>query len=558
MSTSSKEVIFAIHVPATEKRDDAHFIKERIYNEDGTYSNRSYIVKNLKRPIWVTKPNFRNHKDKKEFEDVEKLVKLETTESDKDKAVLKVLNIRNPKESPYVYGYDITSTSMIKLKSLIARDGVIGTYSVAAFDIETDIQTKEIILASIVFQDHIYCYALKRFVKGYMDMENYLAKAYKKLMGSYAEKYKYSFFICDKELDLIRDVFKKANELAPDFLAIWNMDYDIPHILSRLEYHKARYEDYICLQDIPRNYRVCRYKQGIKKKVKASGKVQPISPSLQWHSLICTANFYVIDAMCAYRQLRMGEQEKPSYSLDYITHLELGVSKIKLDEFDNLAGVAWHEQFQKKYPLEYAVYNMFDCVLILELDKKTGDLSSKLPSFAGFTDFTKFNSNPKKIVDALFYFAYKRNRIIGTAGKVNEEEDYDDYDEDDETALVETSSEDETANYRTLNNRGWIVTLPQNLLVKEGLRCIEEDRSLVTNIRGFVFDSDVTSAYPNATLVANVSKETTRRELSAVDGIPINTVREQNLGFIYGKVNSLEYAHVMLGLPKLSELDELT
>jgi len=59
-----------------------------------------------------------------------------------------------------------------------------------------------------------------------------------------------------------------------------------------------------------------------KKKVTASGQVKPINPALQWHTLILTASFYVIDAMCVYRQLRMAAQEEPS-NLNYILQKEL-------------------------------------------------------------------------------------------------------------------------------------------------------------------------------------------------------------------------------------------
>jgi hypothetical protein len=70
-----------------------------------------------------------------------------------------------------------------------------------------------------------------------------------------------------------------------------------------------------------------------------------------------------------------------------------------------------------------------------------------------------------------------------------------------------------------------------------------------------VYDSDVTSAYPNAGRASNVSKETTFRELVRIDDVEENVFRMQNLGLIAGPVNSIEYCNVMFNLPNPFELE---
>lgn len=383
----------------------------------------------------------------------------------------------------------------------------------------------------------------------------------KKAIAHYIPDYvnlEYTFSVCDNEVDLLKDNFRVINKWKPAFLSIWNMDFDIPKILERLEYHNTRPTDVLCDQMIPRNYRYCRYKQGQKKKVTASGVVKPINPSLQWHTLFVTAPYYVIDAMCVYRQLRMAGQEETSYALDPILKKEGIGGKLKFEPANGYSGIKWHLFLQEKYPVEYIVYNIYDCLGMLELDKKLKDLSATLPSFAGITDFNKFSSQVRKITDAVFLFGLDQNRIIGTVPKLTkpdaeEASEVPDEllagDEDDEEA------EEDPSKFKTLDLKGWIQLLPQNLLVHDGLKCIEEYPDAVTNLRGLTCDLDATSSYPSCTLVGNVSKETCVNELIRIDGVDEETFREQNLSICLGNVNLLEYFHVMFGLPSMTEID---
>lgn len=70
----------------------------------------------------------------------------------------------------------------------------------------------------------------------------------------------------------------------------------------------------------------------------------------------------------------------------------------------------------------------------------------------------------------------------------------------------------------------------------------------------FVFDSDEVSAYPSATMVLNVSKETTLKEIISIDGIDENVFRAQNLNFLLGSTNAVEYVTNMFNAPKPYEL----
>ena len=557
------ELRFAVYKKASDNNPDIHYLKECITHTDGTKTPRVSTVINFERPIWITHPRYRNHKEKKEFEDLDKVVELKSSQSNLNVTIAKALekislasNVKSIKDEVFLYGYDITSTAYIKYKSLLKNNNIQSPYTVATFDIETNVITKEIILATIAMEGKAYTAILKSFVSKSTDVINRVHKG----VELYLPKYKdldYKVEIFNNEIQLLKAIFNVATDWAPDFLAIWNMDYDIPYILDRIKKYKVDAKDILCDRNLPKEYKHCYYKQGIKKKVTASGVIKPIHPALQWHTLELTAPFYVIDAMCVYKQIRIAKQDEPSYSLDSILKKELNTQKLKFTEADGLTGLKWHNFMREKYPIEYTVYNLYDCLSMLELDNKTKDLTNALPAFSDMTDFAKFSSNPTKIVNALFRFCLDKKRIIGTASRVSKiDEDEIMYDISDDDIYHENGDID-VSKYKVLDLKNWIITLPQHLLVHNGMKCIEENPNIVTNIHALVFDSDVSSSYPSCTLVANVSKETTENEIIEIQGLKEEIFREQNLGFILGDVSALEYCSIMLGLPTLEELDNI-
>jgi len=72
---------------------------------------------------------------------------------------------------------------------------------------------------------------------------------------------------------------------------------------------------------------------------------------------------------------------------------------------------------QEKYPLEYTVYNMFDCISMEILDEITNDLSISLPMFTGCSDFADFKSQPKRTSDKLHYFCLRNKRVVGSVSQ---------------------------------------------------------------------------------------------------------------------------------------------
>lgn len=553
------ECRFAVYCPAQDgSGDDVHLIKERQHFADGSTKPNVKFLKNWRRPFWVTKKGMRNHQDKKEWERIEHLEKYEATQTNLVRAAARALgmpwfqgnDLRRLAVTPYLYGADILSSAVIKQSYRDQWKELNTPYSMAATDTETDVirGTNEIQMQTISMGSQIFTAIQKSFVAGYSNVEERLQQLLVKYLSA-AEmpdkngevkivnvleqrKIQWEIKLVDTEADVVTAVIQKAHEWSPDWLAIWNIDFDIPRMVAALDKRGINVADVFSDPRVPAKYRFFEYKQGTKKKVTASGKVMPIKPAAQWHTVFCPSSFYVIDAMCAYRQIRTGSQEEPSYALDNILKKhELG-GKLKFEEADGLTGIDWHQFMQERHPLEYVVYNVFDCVSMEMLDEKTTDLSITLPLFAGCSDFSKFNSQPRRTADKLHYFCLENGRVIGT-----------------------TSGEMATEfDKETIGLDGWIVTLPAHLVVDNGLQVIEEYPTLRTNIRAHVGDLDVSASYPNGGCVFNISKATTRKELIKIQGVSEHAQRMQGINLSAGHTNAVEIVTQLYGLPGLEQM----
>jgi hypothetical protein len=575
----ARECRFAWHIPAKGYgEDDFHYVKEVVHFEDGTSEPRTRLIKNFQRPFWITKASARNHQQKREWEYLENLNKFECTQSQLRDEIAKALNMRWSKDhykklaaSPYLYGSDITSTALVK-KMYQDKWSKVTKFSVSTFDIESDVTKEkgtpgyeEPIMATLVFKDKLLCCTTEEYVARTADIHARFQEKVDKYIGTFLEKRaaRVELIICKDVTTMLRTCIMRAHDWKPDFFAIWNMDYDIPKVLETLERYGIDPKDVFCDPTLQEDMKICKYIQGPKKKTTASGKVKPLNPAEQWHTLKLTASFYVIDAMCAYKHLRLGEQEESSYSLDAILNKKLGIRKLSFAEADHLEKLAWHRFMQTNFKIEYMVYNNFDSLSMVELDEKTMDLEVSLPTFAGTTDFSNFKSQPKRIMDALHYYLLEEGAVLGTVGPSERTESSRNFDaSSDEDDVLDNGDEDEDEEFdedgnpidpQTLSLKNWIMTLTAHMQVL-GYKCIEEDPTIQTSIRGFVYDSDATAAYPSATAAANVSKMTTARELISIVGVEEVTFRMQNLNMVLGATNALEYTQNMFGFPGPDEM----
>nr|DAU89556.1 MAG TPA: DNA POLYMERASE [Caudoviricetes sp.] len=75
-------------------------------------------------------------------------------------------------------------------------------------------------------------------------------------------------------------------------------------------------------------------------------------------------------------------------------------------------------------------------------------------------------------------------------------------------------------------------------------------------IKRYVFDADCVSSYPSDILAANVSKDTTARELLDVEGVYPEVSKLSNINILFGKVNQVTYMSNMCNYPTLETLEK--
>lgn len=580
MSVVENEVVgreyrFAYHLPKPDAEgNDFHFVKEQVHykiNNEIVVKPEMRLIKNFKRPVWATRHNLRVHKEKREFESLDNLIREDVTQSELKRTVARLVgkpwsneSIRELCASPYIYGADIPSTLILKKNYYSDKyPNLITPRTVATFDTETCMLNKigDIIITSTCFKNEAFVGIQKRKLEGFNSPAEYFDAACQKYLKQYIEEHnlKITFFIADTEMELLFETFKRIHSWRPDFLAIWNMNFDIPKVLKACERAGVDPADLLCDPKIPKQHRLCKYREGLTQSVTASNLVKPIKPANQWHTLELTASFYVIDAMCCYRRIR-GGAELTSYGLDVTLQRELKIRKLNIPEAEKYKKGKWHIFMQTFKIFEYLAYGLFDSFSMLLLDKKTKDLSHTLAYLCEFTSFHDYSSQTKRLRDNFYLFGLENlGLVVGSLGprkKEKKKEPVFSYSDDVIDDSIQTDDLEEELEEKTLDRRNWVVTLRAFMTVL-GQPIIKEDPKLCTLIRAFVYDSDVVSSYPSCTLVANVSKRTTRKEIIRIGDIPEIVFRMQNLNFIFGATNSLEYCQVMFGMPNFEEMNNL-
>lgn len=521
-----------------EVGEDIHIVKEVKY-VNGKYIDDIKIIKDYKRPFYITKPMFRNHKDKKESEKLEHVNKFMSTESKLYTNVSRRIgesftgkvDIRKLKRSQYLYGTDVDARTYLKQSYIKANDNFLSPYRVGVFDIEFNVLTSEIIILSIATRKHLKVTLLKSYADTIPDIYNRLDELYEKYIPNvkFKKNMKKEVIVFDTEMDMIRYVFHEANYMDIDILTAWNIKYDITQILDVIEKNEVEPADIFHYDKIPEKYKYFKFTPGREVKTTEAGREIAMNVEEQWHIIKTTANYQMLDNMASHRYIRAGGATvSGGYSLDNILKEEGVAQKLKFSSNQGFKGIEWHIDMVANRPAEYITYNQWDDMSVLALDEKTKDLSISFPLLTGMSHPDIFNSGPRRIVDALTFFYLDRGLVLGVKeiGGVND---------------------------KILDLKGWVLTLDSYMTMDIGLDNIEETKELISNIKSFVMDIDAIASYPSDTMAANVSKDTTHRELIAVNGITKALFKLQNMNLMYGKTNALEYCQTIHKMPSLYE-----
>lgn len=546
-----RECKHAIYVTANDQSpNDLLVIKEYEHHLDGRVTPSLKMIQNYKRPFWITKEGFRNHNDKKEWDDINRLQKFESTQVNLVRSIFRALGRAPVKtdprilnRSPYIYGTDVTTPVIAKQHYLEKWPDLQTDNRVALLDLETDVVEghEEPIMGSITMKDKIMLVVVKSFFDGVPNPEQKIREAFTRYltdvpgMGNVIEKRNLKLnieFVKDAGEMSLR-LIQTAHAWSPDILAIWNMNFDIPKMVKMLERYGYDLADAWSDPAVPARYKSFKYVEGRAQKVTASGKSMALHPAEQWHTAHTPASFYILDQMCVYLKLRIAKGKERSYALDSVLEKHLGIRKLKFEEASHaIGGLDWHRIMQREHKAAYCVYNIFDCISAEMLDEKTTDLSRMVSTMCGFSEYNRFPSQPRRTCDNLHFVCLEKKKVMAT-----------------------TSDQMETElDQLTVPLEGWITTLPSHLVHSDGLRCLAELPEVVTNIRIHVADLDIEGTYPNGQVLFNISRETTSRELCQIEGKGLEFQRGFGINLTGGFVNAVELVCEAYGAPNFDQM----
>ena len=534
------------------KTEDALIVKERLKDPvTGREKPFLRIVENYKRPFWITKPGIRGqHKQKREFELLENLDQYEATDAAMPYRIAKILNIHSqyPKltelcRSPYIYGTDINSSVLLKSQLDESAKQLNGSwvpdYTIAVADYETNMYSddEEIITGAISMGDKALIVATEGFMSGIIDPEVKMCELTERYLAKdvIGRNMTIRYMVVKNDLEVVKNILRFAHVLKPDFLTFWNMSFDVNKMLQTCERHNVDPANIFSDPAIPAKYRFFRWQPDKPNKVTASGKKMNKDISETWNVVHCPASFYVIDAMCVFRLLRVVEGKRHSYALDPVLESELGLRKLEIPGVEGNHNVLWHRKMQKHYKAEYCAYNLFDCISVELLDAKTKDLSRKIGLYADGSDFSSINSNPKRLANAIHIYLLKEGKVLCSTSD-NMREELDAY---------------------TLDKTNWIVTLANELAEHAGLKLYKDVQDLALRIAKFVSDIDITSGYPTAHAAGNVSRSTTLVEVCAIKGLLKSEIKRLAVNMMAVPANAIEISTLTLGLPSLTEWEQV-
>lgn len=546
---------------------DLTMVKEVIrYEDDKGNVREERVIRTIKdklRPFYLTKKSLRNHEQKKGNERMENLDRYESTQSGLTNAVNRALGYpggQRPRlsilgRSQYLYGSDVNVTTITKYeldKQYTEQYGLYKPFATRAMlDYETDMVngTEAIIMGSLTMEQDVYLAVTRDFIDGIANSDEEVTAMFLDAANSeikeYIEARNITFHVTYHEDDLgvVKELMGKAHELKPDFVAIWNMKFDVTKMLETCERHSVNPADIFVDPDIPDEYRRFKWVPAMQKKEKADGSVMNKDPSDLWHYVDCLASFYIIDAMCTFRMLRAVEQMRASFSLNAILDEMLDLSKLEWSGADHITpGTPEHHRFMQSKQaspmnrLMYKVYCAFDCISMELLDDKTKDIKLAVLTYAGISELKRIKSNPRRLCDDYgFYLQEEYQRVIcSTSDNMTEEFDK-----------------------HTLGKREWIVTLC-NSLARSGSKNIYVDgyEQLEKRCRIFryVWDIDISSSYPSNQLALNMDRGTTLVEVVSIGDMTEKEQRRISVNMTNVPSNAVDIGNKVLGLKDLKTI----
>lgn len=169
------------------------------------------------------------------------------------------------------------------------------------------------------------------------------------------------YFYHDERQMLIH-LFQCIHSISPDFLMIWNISFDIPYILNRMQALGLNPEEIICDKEFTNRdcyFRKDRHHFNVKDKA---------------DTFVCSSKTVYVDQMELYAATRKGREELRSFSLNFIGERELEDKKLDYTDEGGLKTLAYLN-YRK-----YFIYNIKDVLLQFGIERNVEDVDGLFQS----------------------------------------------------------------------------------------------------------------------------------------------------------------------------------
>ena len=218
-------------------------------------------------------------------------------------------------------------------------------------------------------------------------------KAHELFDESY-DGFEYEFYFYTDERQMLVHLFQLINQLKLDFIEIWNMPFDIPFIIERLQLLGLDPKEVMCHRDFP-------VKQCWFKKDRNNFMIKNKNDYFYLSS-------YTIftDQMRNYAAIRKGGGELRSNKLTYVASKEIKDEKLDYSEAGNIKTLSYNDY------LTYILYNIKDVLLQYGIENKTSDLNTVyITSYANATPYDSIFKQTIKLRNVQ-YMSFKSQGLI--------------------------------------------------------------------------------------------------------------------------------------------------
>ena len=305
----------------------------------------------------------------------------------------------------------------------------------------------------------------------YLDNKDELiAKIHERFDDSYPDM-DFKVYFYNNELKMLVHLFQLINSLKLDFIGVWNIKFDIPYIMGRLQHFGINPADVMCHPDFP--LKECYFKED-----KINFAVKNKSDFFKVSSYTV---FY--DQMIVYAAIRKGQSELRSNKLTYIAQRELNDEKLDYSEVGDLKTLGYKDW------LTYLLYNIKDVLLQKGIEERTSDVDTYyLTSYQNITPYEAEFKQTVKLRNVQYLFYLENGKVPGE----NVNGIY--YNQEKSTTQSDDDDEDE-------GGVGFEGALVGNPLLIDHFG-VELFGKPTNNIFRFSIDMDMSSFYPS-TIAAN-------------------------------------------------------